>query len=594
MNESANKIKGFDGLARRLLRYIRPYSRLMLLALFMILLVTLTINYLPILIRNATDKYLVEDSLSADKRIHGLYVVGATYIVIALAGFLMRYMQGLLIAWVGQRIIRDLRADVFEKALSLDVAFYDHTPVGRMMTRITSDVERLQRFVTAGVVGTVADIFMLLGVLGYMLYMSPILAGVIFLLLPPLFFVLAFINRKLRRAHRTIRRSQSALNTLSQEYIAGMGTIQLFGREEMAGEDFAARNTDMRSAYFGEVQWFSLYFPVLEIGQAVCLMLVFGVGGYLLLKEGSLISIGTLVAFIAYIREFFRPLGSLSDKANTYQEAMASSERLFALMDTPESVPPPQKPLDAGLIQGEIQFKNVGFSYLPDTPVLKDVSFSVVPGESVAIVGATGAGKTTIISLLGRFYDIQKGVIEIGGHNLKEFRKNELRARIGFVFQEPFIFSGSVADNISMCDQSMSAEEIQKAARAVNAHKLISAMPDGYSTILKERGGGLSLGEKQLISMARIFARQPELLLILDEATASVDSAAELLIQDALRTLQRGRTSIVIAHRLSTIRHADKIIAMRQGRVDAIGSHAQLMSQRGYYHKLYQLLSHHL
>lgn len=595
-NEKQQKKSGSMRLAKRLLRYVWPYYKLMIVALLLIVVVSLTINYLPILIRNATDKYLALGAghLSDQERLFGLYKVGALYIAVAIAGYLTRYGQGLLISYIGQKIIRDLRADVFAKVLSLDTAFFDKTPVGRLMTRVTSDVERLQRFVTEGVVGTLADLFMLLGILGYMFYMSPILAGIIFILLPLLFVVLAYINRNLRRSHRRIRKCQSALNTLTQEYIGGMGTIQLFNREEMAREDFRKKNSDMRSAHYSEVHWFSMYFPVIEMGQAVSIMLVFGVGGLLIIDGASLVSVGTLVAFIAYIREFFRPLGSLSDKANTYQEAMASSERIFALMDTEETVPQPGNPLDGSRIKGSIEFSHVYFAYDAENWVIRDLSFKVRPGESVALVGATGAGKTTIINLIGRFYDIQRGAIEVGGDNIADFKKEDLRRKIGFVFQEPFVFSGSVADNITMKDPSISREDIEDAARAVNAHEFISVMPNGYDTLLKERGGGLSLGEKQLISMARVFVQQPELLLILDEATASVDSGTELLIQDALQTLQRGRTSIMIAHRLSTIRNADRIIAMRSGEMVSQGTHEELMAEKGYYYQLYQLLSHHL
>lgn len=594
MKSQTDSQPNVKGLARRLLRYVMPYRKRMLAALAMIVFFTLTINYLPILIRNATDSFIdvSAQEMSADARVSGLYRVGTVYVVVALAGFLMRYAQGLLIAWIGQLVIRDLRGEVFSRALRLDIAFFDRTPVGRLMTRVTSDIDRLQRFVTEGVVGSVADIFMLVGILGYMVYMSPPLALVIFLMLPPLFFVLLTINRKLRKAYRRIRHTQSSLNALTQEYIGGMGTIQIFNREAASRNDFEKRGRELRAAHYDEVKWFSTYFPVIEFGQALALALVFGIGGSLIIKGSTLVSVGTLIAFITYIREFFHPLGSLSDKANTYQEAMASCERIFALIDTPESVSAPEQPADPERIRGAIEFRDVGFAYDKENWVLHDLSFRVNEGESVAIVGATGAGKTTIINLIGRFYDIQRGVIEVGGTDIKSFRKEDLRDRIGFVFQEPFIFSGSIADNISMHDPSYSRGEIEAAARAVNAHGFISAMADGYDTVLKERGGGLSLGEKQLISMARVFVRQPELLLVLDEATASVDSATELLIQDALSTLQKGRTSIIIAHRLSTIRHADRIIAMKHGRMAAAGTHDELIAERGYYYQLYRLLSH--
>lgn len=582
------------GLTKRLFAYLLPYSKFMFLGLVLIAIVTLAINYLPILIRNATDEYIAleGESLAREERITGLYRVGIIYVAVAVVGFIMRYCQGLLVAWIGQRIIRDLRGDIFAKALSLDMAYFDQTPVGRLITRVTSDVERLQRFVTEGVVGTLADVFMLVGILGYMIYMSPPLAGVTFLILPPLFFMLGYINRKLRESYRQIRKSQSSINALTQEYIAGMETIQIFSREAMAERDFDERNIKLRDAHFKEVKWFSIYYPLIEMGQALSIMAVFAVGGILIIRGSDLVSVGALIAFLAYIRQFFHPLGSLSDKANTFQEAMAASERIFALMDTGEEVVSPENPLDRNLISGAIDFKNVWFAYEKENWVIKDLSFRVEPGESVAFVGATGAGKTTIINLIGRFYDIQRGSIEIDGHGIADFRKEDLRDRIGFVFQEPFIFSGSVAENISMHNPQLNRNDIIAAAQAVNAHRFISDMPAGYDTVLRERGAGLSLGEKQLISMARIFVRQPELLLILDEATASVDSATELLVQDALKTLQKGRTSIMIAHRLSTIKHSDRIIVMKKGRTEASGTHDELIAEKGYYYQLYQLLSH--
>lgn len=594
MSSKVNNQADVKGLARRLLRYVLPYRKRMLTALAMIIFFTLTINYLPILIRNATDEFIdvAAGEMSAYERVSGLYRIGIIYVAVAAAGFLMRYIQGLLVAWIGQLVIRDLRGEVFARVLRLDIAFFDRTPVGRLMTRVTSDIDRLQRFVTEGVVGSLADVFMLLGILGYMLYMSPPLALIIFLMLPPLFFILFMINRKLRKSYRRIRHTQSSLNALTQEYIGGMGTIQIFNREESSRGDFEERGRELRAAHYDETRWFSTYFPLIEFGQALALALVFGIGGTLIIKGSALVSVGSLIAFIVYIREFFQPLRSLSDKANSYQEAMASCERIFALVDTPETVPAPEAPAEANLIGGTIEFRGVGFAYKDENWVLQDLSFRVDKGESVAIVGATGAGKTTIINLIGRFYDIQRGVIEIGGIDIKRFRKQDLRDRIGFVFQEAFIFSGSVADNISMHDPRFTRTQIEDAARAVNADGFISAMSAGYDTVLKERGGGLSLGEKQLISMARVFVRQPELLLILDEATASVDSATELLIQDALNTLQQGRTSIIIAHRLSTIKHADRIIAMKHGRLAASGTHDELMAERGYYYQLYQLLAH--
>jgi ABC-type multidrug transport system fused ATPase/permease subunit len=415
---------------------------------------------------------------------------------------------------------------------------------------------------------------------------------VLFLLLPPLFALLFFVNHKLRNANRMIRERQSALNALLQEDINGITTIQLFNREDLAAEEFDDRNDSLRLAHFEEVRWFSTYFPVIETSQSIAIAMIFAAGGWWLLQGGNPLTAGALVAFLAYARDFFRPLGSLSDKAGSFQIAMASVERIFALMDLPENVPNPQKPLEADALTGPIAFENVSFAYDGKNEVLKNLSFTIEPGQVLAVVGATGAGKSTIINLIDRFYDVQSGRITIGGNDIRHFRKEDLRRRIGTVFQDPFIFAGPIADNISLLNPDLTRDDVVAAAKAVNAHKFISALPKGYDTELNERGGGLSLGQKQLLIMARALAQNPEMLFVFDEATANIDTATELLIQDALAKLMKDRTSIVIAHRLSTIRHADRILVMRHGELIDSGTHNELMARDGYYRNLYELLQH--
>ncbi|MCP4614174.1 MAG: ABC transporter ATP-binding protein [Planctomycetes bacterium] len=579
-----------SGLARRLLHYSLPYWRGMLLSLILILALSAMINYLPILIKRITDSCLLNHEIAADVRLKQLTQLSGLYLMLAIVGHVTRYFQGLLTAWLGQRIIYDLRVDLFKKVMHLNHAYFDRTPVGSLLTRVTSDTDRLQRFVTDGVVGTVADVFMLASIMVYMLFINVQVALVLFTALPLIFGALFFINGRLREANRQIRKRQASLNALLQEDLVGMTTIQLFNRELVAQDEFMARNTDLRSAYFEEVRWFSLYFPVIEGGESIAFLLILGSGGLLLLNNGSLISLGVLVAFLTYIRNFFRPLRSLSDKAQMFQMAMASAERVFALIDMPNEIIEPDKPLPSEEINGTIEFRNVWFAYQDENWVLKDLSFSVQPGQVIAIVGATGAGKSTIINLIGRFYDVQRGSVRINGNDVRTFGKTDLRQHLGYVFQDPFVFAGTVADNISLLNPDLSRDELISAAKTVNAHGFISDIPDGYDTVLNERGEGLSLGQKQLLSMARTLAQNPKLLFVLDEATASVDTATEVLIQDALGKLMHNRTSIVIAHRLSTIRHADRILVMRHGELVDAGTHDELMLRGGYYRQLYELL----
>jgi len=581
-------------MAKRLLAYSLPYWRALVIALALILFTSLTINFLPVLIQRMTDQCLMGGGgqVTSGERIDLLMKLSILYISIAAAGHGVRYLQGLLTAWIGQKIIYDLRLEVFSKVLRMHQAYFDKTAVGTLMTRVTSDIERLQHFVTEGVVGTVADLFMLLGIMGYMIYISPILSLAIIATLPFIFAFMMYINVKLRDANRDIRDRQSKLNALLQEDLTGMTTIQLFNREASAMADFDRRHIHLRSAYFDEVRWFSLYFPTVESGQSLAVLLILAVGGLFILNGSEAITLGIFVAFLAYIRDFFRPLGSLSDKAGSFQIAMASIERVFALLDSSEEVNDPAEPESPERIAGSIAFNKVWFAYNDDNWVIKDLSFTVEPGQVLAVVGATGAGKSTIINLIGRFYDVQQGSVSIDGIDVRKFGRHDLRSRLGYVFQDPFIFTGSVAENISLQTPGIDRDDIICAAQTVNAHDFIEAMPEGYDTVLNERGAGLSLGQKQLLVMARTLAQNPELLFVLDEATASVDTATEMLIQDALAKLMSNRTSIVIAHRLSTIRHADRILVMRHGELVDQGTHNELMARDGYYRQLYELLLH--
>ena len=587
--------KLFDAhLTRRLLAYTRPYRKPIAVSVVLILVMALIGSYLPVLLRNAIDRYLIMEggALALVDRIGGLNRIGLVYLGLAGVAFGLRYLQGYLLAWTAEHIIFDMRADIYAKILRLPLSYMDRNPVGRLMTRVTSDVDAMQKMVTDGLVGLAADLLSLFAIMGFMVYLSPRLALTLFCIFPVLFAGIAWINGRIRQAHRRVRYRQSALNAYLQEMITGMSTVQLFNREPAVVQQFDERNRTLRGGWFETVRWIAYFFPAMEIMNAVAIALVLGVGGAAVLRGDGTVTIGVLVAFLAYIRDFFRPLEDLSEKSTVFQSAMASSERIFALMDVPEEVLDPPVPVTLERFRGAVRFDRVWFAYRAEDWVLKDLSFDIAPGESVAIVGATGSGKTSIISLISRFYDVQRGGVRVDGHDVRDYRQVDLRRRIGVVIQDPFIFSGCIADNIGMHNPAVTPADIEQAARYVNAHRFIEALPEGYATRVQERGITLSTGQKQLLALARALVQDPDILLILDEATANVDTESERLIQEALKRLMKGRTSILIAHRLSTIRDVNRILVMRQGEKIEEGSHQELIRHEGYYRRLYELLAH--
>ena len=581
-------------LTGRLLRYTKPYLIQMGVGLFVLLLLTLATNMQPWLTKEAIENYLSADaaaSLSLDERISSLRTICIYLGLFVLGSFLFRASQMYLMRWVGEHVIRDLRQEVFDKILALPVSYFNRVPVGRLMTRVTSDMDALQMFVTQGVVGVISSLLMLIGVMFFMLKTDRNTALIVFLIIPIMLSIMTWINSHARRAYRDVRGKQSGLNTYLQESITGMSTIQSLTRETDVHEDFDRQNQSLFLATKHSIKVWSYYFPAMEVLNLVAMTIILTAAGLQVLAHGAA-AVGVLFAFAMYIREFFRPIEELADKSNVFQNAMASSERIFALLDEPLEVEDSPNAVPVEHFRGDVEFQNVHFAYIDDQWILKDISFKVEAGKSLALVGATGAGKTSIISLVSRFYDVQQGAVLVDGKNVRDYEQSSLRRHVGVVLQDPFIFTGSVAENIAMHNPDVPRDTIVEAAKHVNAHRFITELADGYDTQLGERGSNLSTGQKQLLALARALVQNPDIVLVLDEATANVDTETEQLIQEALHKVMHERTSIIIAHRLSTIKDVDQILVMKHGEIIERGNHQELIAEAGYYHTLYELLSH--
>jgi ATP-binding cassette subfamily B multidrug efflux pump len=619
--------KAYDSrLMKRLLGYLRPYKWQVVVALLSIVLKAGADVLGPFLTKTAIDKYLssasahnhsILDRFLSSRPLVGIAQLGLAYLLLLLLSFGLEYTQTYLMQWTGLKVMFDLRSQIFRHLQHMHIGFFDKNPVGRLVTRVTTDVDALNEMFTSGVVAIFEDVFVLAGIVLIMLGMNWWLALITFAVLPLIFWATMVFRKSVRDSYRRIRTAIARINSYLQEHVTGMVVLQLFNREKRAYSSFDRVNAQHMDAYKDAIMAYALYYPVVEVLSSIAIAMVIYFGGFGVLRGA--VTIGVLTAFMQYAQRFFRPIQDLSDKYNILQSAMASSERVFKLLDTPVEITSPTQPRKASGA-GRIEFDHVWFAYRQiensdDKPliavtsnghgvidakageetkaetydwILRDVSFTIEPGETVAIVGHTGAGKTTIISLLMRFYDIQKGAIRIDGVDIRQMELNDLRRRFGVVLQDPFLFTGTIENNIRLGSNWITDEQIETAAENVNVADFVRSLPEGFKAPVLERGSTMSTGQKQLISFARALAHTPKIL-VLDEATSSVDTETEIRVREALTRMVEGRTSVIIAHRLSTIQRADKIIVMHKGHVREIGSHQELLAQRGIYWKLYQL-----
>jgi ATP-binding cassette subfamily B multidrug efflux pump len=588
--------KAYDShLLRRLLQYLRPYGWRVLLALALVAIVTPLELAPPKLFQVAIDKYLVpgmNHAIDEPQAWHGVLIISVVFFAVLIFDFLAQYIQIRIMQRVGQQTMYDMRSAIFAHIQRLPMSYFDRNPVGRLVTRVTTDVDALNDLFAAGVVTMINDFFLLAVLAAYLFSIDHLLALDALAVLPFILVVTYFFRKFVRDANRRIRTAVASINSYLQEYISGMSIVQLFNREQKARADFGRRNHDNMLAWRDAILAFALFYPAVEILSVFAIALIYWSGGNRVLS-GTL-SLGILTAFTMYATRFFRPIQDLSEKFNILQSAMAASERIFKLLDEPAPAASSADAIPLDAPRGEIEFRNVWFSYsakpepAEDDWVLRDVSFRVAPGQTVAIVGHTGAGKTTIISLLLRFYDVQRGQILLDGINIRKINIQDLRRLFGIVLQDPFLFSGTIESNIRLGSSGIDSKAVEQAAEETGLGDFIRSLPEGVATPVNERGSTLSVGQRQLINFARALAHNPRFL-ILDEATSSVDTKTEVQIREALDRLLSGRTALVIAHRLSTIQHADRILVFHKGRLREQGAHQELLAQRGIYYRLYQL-----
>ena len=588
--------KAYDSrLMRRLLGYLRPYAGYITLSLVFLLAYSALQVCGPLLTKLAVDRYLapgatqlstpIDRYLPADKWL-GLTQISVVYFVVLVGAFLTAFGQAYIMQYTGQRAMFDLRRELMSHLQRLDIAFYDHNPIGRLVTRVTTDVEVLNELFASGLVTILGDVLTLGFIVAIMFRLSPALTGMMLAVMPLVILTTMQFRRTVALSYRRIRIAIARINAYLQEHIVGIVVLQLFNRERKSGEEFDGVNRQHMEAYKDTINAYGWFYPIIEFLSMLAIAAIIAYGGRSV--EMKTLKIGTIVAFLQYGLRFFRPIQDLSEKYNILQAAMASSERIFKLLDTPAEILSPAAPRAVSAASAGIEFDHVWFAYKGEDWVLRDVSFRIAPGETVAIVGHTGAGKTTMISLMLRFYDVQQGAIRIGGVDIRQVDPLELRRQFGVVLQDPYLFTGTIEDNIRLGTDGIEREDVEEAAEQVNLMDFIRGLPDGFMQTIRERGSSLSTGQKQLISFARALAHQPRFL-ILDEATSSVDTDTEFRVREALARMVEGRTSIIIAHRLSTIQRANRILVMHKGKLRESGSHQELLALRGIYWKLYQL-----
>jgi ATP-binding cassette subfamily B multidrug efflux pump len=588
--------KAYDAqLLRRLMTYLRPYKWSVVFAVILTLLVGPLTVVGPHLFGYAVDKYIVpgvDQSIPWPAALRGVGLISLLTLAALLLNFALQYLQVRMMQNVGQQTLYDLRKEIFERLQRLPMSFYDRSPVGRLVTRVTTDVDALNDLFAAGIAAMANDAIMLISIGAVMMWKNWRLALATLAVLPLIMLATWIFRDRVRDANRRIRTAIARINSFLQEHLSGMSIVQIFNRERKSQEQFAELNRIHMEAYKDAITAFAVFFPAVELFSMTAIAIVFWYGG--LLTFGGTVTVGVLITFMQLAQLFFRPIQDLSEKFNILQSAMAACERIFRLLDEPLPPVPAEAPLALAAPRGEIEFRNVWFAYhgganpSEEDWVLRDVSFHIAPGQTLAIVGHTGAGKTTLIQLLLRFYDIQRGQILLDGVDIRRYDVHQLRRQFGIVLQDPFLFTGTLESNVRLGDEVITRTRVESALREVGLGSLLDSLPEGVETNVSERGATFSVGQRQLISFARALGHNPRFL-ILDEATSSVDTKTEILIREALDRLLEGRTALVIAHRLSTIQHADRILVFHKGRLREQGSHQQLLTQRGIYYRLYQL-----